>query len=156
MVRARAAAEAAREIAARQMPLFYPAATAVLALVAQAEGKLAEAGELLATLPSPPTLDVFFHLLTPELATCHQALLRADYAHARALSERVLAFLEAQRLQMFLPDFLYLHGQALAGLGEWERARAALERAVAVLEATGSPWQRQEIDALLAALAAEG
>lgn len=150
---ARALAQAALELATRYVPLLSAAGAGTLALVAQQEGNLEEAAEMLATIADDSAHDTYFLQLTPERARCRQVLLEGDYERADRLSGEVLAFLEARDLRMFIPDFLSLRGQALTALGEFDRARRALKSAVDVLQATGGRWYLWEIAALLADLA---
>jgi tetratricopeptide (TPR) repeat protein len=140
------------ELAAKSAPFVYSTAAGTLALVLVCVGQLAEADEVLATIPEDSSLDIF-NYMTLETALCQRFLQRAEFEDAYALSTKVLDFLRLQGVRMYIPEFLHYQAQALIGLGEDVRASEALEEGVSVLQATGARWQLWEMTALLADLA---
>jgi hypothetical protein len=139
------------ELAAKSAPFVYSTSAGTLALVLVCEGQLAEADDVLATIPDNSDMDIF-NYLTLETARCQRFLRRAEFEDAYTLSTEVLNFLRLQGVRLYIPEFLHYQAQALIGLGQHHRASEALEEGIAVLQATGARWQLWEMAALLADL----
>ncbi|MDX1418169.1 MAG: tetratricopeptide repeat protein, partial [Candidatus Promineifilaceae bacterium] len=133
---ARGLAEKAVDIAGKSIPLFWPTAQGVLAQTAVAEGRLDEAGQILQSVERERYQPNLMGFLTMETAVCRYALACGKFAEAYAYSSQVLAFLDAQKLRMYVADFLYFQGQALVDLQRAHEARTVLARALAVLRET--------------------
>lgn len=152
LAQARALAEAASQIATSAIPLFVPAAQGVLCLVAIQEGQLDEAATIIVDHHFNELPFSLMNFFTPEAAICRYALSIGNYAQALTFSEKTLAIVLAKNMRMHSPEFSYLHGRALLGLGRAAEARAALANALAMLRETGGRCYFGEIADLLADL----
>jgi tetratricopeptide (TPR) repeat protein len=150
--RARALAQQALDIAARHLPLFSATAAGVLATIEFSAGRPDETRRLLRVHPRNQSVFDAINMLALEMATCLHLLDRQDFDEAFTFSRKVLAFCEARNLRMFISDFLYFQGQALAGLNRLDEARQTLHRALALLRETGGRWYFLEMAGLLAEL----
>jgi predicted ATPase len=137
-------------VAETKMPLFRVYALVALARLHLAQGRVAEAEDLVEQMRQDPHRDGlgFFPamILQTEAAL---ALAQRDYEAARRKAEEASAALHQLGLRAFLPLALYEQGQAWLGLSQPTKARACWLEAHAEAEAIGS---RQVLWQILAAL----
>ncbi len=86
----------------------------------------------------PNRANLPLYLLPIILAEGELALKQKDYARTLALMDDLLATLRHYGMRTYLPDGLYLQGQALLALGQKRKAYDRLAEARAVAEAIGS------------------
>lgn len=80
----------------------------------------------------------------------HLAIAQQRFTDAEKLSREVLVLLVEQDYVINLPDFHYLHGLALAGLGRNAEAREALHAGLKVLrETSGRLWYLEIVSLLI-------
>ncbi len=89
------------------------------------------------------------------LAEMELTLARDDPVRARDLSDKYLRYLRASHIRAALPETLYLKGQALVRLGEFEAARSALIKACVVSKKLGARFRLWRILAALSELEAQ-
>jgi tetratricopeptide (TPR) repeat protein len=89
------------------------------------------------------------------LASGELAMARQEYARAASLMDEVLAYIHRAIRRPFIPEVLYLKGQALRAQGQTEAALEALNAARAEAEALGSRRNLWPILALLSEMEAQ-
>jgi len=128
---------------------MFPGAVALVKLAA---GDVATADDILQNSTfDPDKLPVHIPMFR-EKALIARALIHKDFAAALAMGHAVLAFAQKEGLVWFMPDFQYLHGRALVGLGRSDEARAVLHAALAKLRPTEHRWGFLELLTFLADL----
>jgi ATP/maltotriose-dependent transcriptional regulator MalT len=144
-------ARRALDIAETQLSVFRPWVLAVLAQLhlrngnsTEAEAAIEQGREDLYGADSP------LFLLPCRLAEAELALRRGNYERTLAVTDDLLADLQEFGARMYIPQALYVQGQALLGLDETEEAQARLAEARAEAEAMGA---RRMLWQILAALA---
>lgn len=132
-------------VAEKQMPNMRPYVLARLAQLQLEQDNLDEAELAIGRAKTDPYRDaapIFFQLVI--MADAELALRQGAYERALAVTHGLLATLRDFGMRAFIPQVLYLQGQALLGAGQTEAARAALVEARTEAEAIGSRrilWQ---------------
>ena len=137
--------------AERIYPLWRPGAMAALARLHLRNGDLAAAAPLVQESSRDLRVESIqlFSNIWVALADGELAMARQEYARAATLMDDVLAYIHRAIRRPFLPEALYLKGQALRAQGHTEAACEALNAARAEAEALGS---RRNLWPILAAL----
>jgi tetratricopeptide (TPR) repeat protein len=145
-------ANRALTLAREHLTLLIPIATGSSALVKMAAGDIEAAGQLLNSISLKPDNPGLMQYFIPERALGYYALHQEDFSTALTLSQKMLNFTERQGVTLFMPDFFYLHGQALVALGRLAQARTVLQEALATTRTINHRWCFLEITGLLADL----
>jgi tetratricopeptide (TPR) repeat protein len=128
------------------MPAAWTPAAVAYALCEIATGQLDLATSTLNSRRLSNTLTDY----ALKLAQCRLALTRKDHAQAIAIAEPLLENIRQFKVNQYLPEVLFLRGQAHLMNGEQDLAKAAFEQARLAAEALGS---RRLLWQILAALA---
>ncbi len=125
-----------------------------VALVKLAAGDVTKADDILKDISFDPEKLPLHMPMLREKALITQAIIHKDFAGALTMGQTVLAFAQKQGILFFIPDFHFLHGQALIGLGRSDEARAALHEAIVKMRPTEHRWGFLQLLTLLADLEA--
>lgn len=149
-------ARVAQVIAEQRLPVFRPWALGSLARIQVMHGDLASAGASVAeAYISLDLADLSTHgAVHVPMADAELALAKHDYAHVIGLMDDLTARLRKVGMRSFLPDALYLKGQALFAQEQFEAAGRILSEARAEAESLGSRRMLWQILALLRAIEA--
>ena len=143
--------------AERVYPLWRPGAAAALARLHLRNGDLAAAAQLVQESYRDLKVESIqlFGVIWVALAGGELALARQEYARAVSLMDEVTAYIHRAIRRPFIPEVLYLKGQALRAQGQTEAALEALNAARAEAEALGSRRNLWPILALLSEMEAQ-
>jgi tetratricopeptide (TPR) repeat protein len=145
------------ENAGRIYPLWRPGAMAALARLHLRHGEVAAAAPLVQESVRDLKVESIqlFSNIWVALASGELAMARQEYARAASLMDEVLAYIHRAIRRPFIPEVLYLKGQALRAQGQTEAALEALNAARAEAEALGSRRNLWPILALLSEMEAQ-
>jgi tetratricopeptide (TPR) repeat protein len=132
-------------IASEQMPLYRAFVLGILAQLQLLNDNIAEAKEAMDLAQKDPSREAWpVYFVSVRLADSWLDLKLGDCERALAVTDDLLADLRQYGMRSEIPRTLYLHSQALLGLGQDEAARNGLQEAYAEAEAIGSRrmlWQ---------------
>jgi predicted ATPase/class 3 adenylate cyclase len=145
-------AKKAQSIAVNDLRPFEPYVLSQLARLHLMNGDAAAAGEAVEALRAE---DRIVHLNRPDLVTmaeCELPLHRGDYLESIRLLEKRRAALLHYGMNCFLPETVYLLGQALAAANQLDQALSTLEEGLQEARSLGSRWAEWQLLVSLADL----